>query len=454
MLFNWKGDQLPKLSHWARIALISFSVWLLLSCLSPIISTSEESPSDLFDEVWKTVNENFYDRDFNGLDWKAIKDQYEPQAESAKSTEEVAVVINQMLSELQTSHTHLYTQSEPAYYQLLGIFEGFTELQKKLKKFLPNGKLEYSGIGAFTQEIEGKTFVSAILDDSPATKAGLEVGDELLEVDGKPYQPIRSFQDKAGQKVKLLLQRTGDSSKKKTISLQPKIYDATRMFLEAQQASVDIIAKNDKKIGYIHIWSRVGGDRDLRQFEEELIYGRLKEADGLILDLRDGWGGVSMGYLLLFTGKSPNILNIDRDGSRNSIDYAWKKPVVALVNQGTRSAKEILAFGFQQYKIGTVIGSKTAGAVVAGRPFLMKDGSLLYLAVVDVSVDGERLEGKGITPDAIVPSPLPYAQGADPQKERAIEVVLGMGSVGGVGTVTSYQLPVTSYQSLFAARSR
>jgi carboxyl-terminal processing protease len=54
----------------------------------------------------------------------------------------------------------------------------------------------------------------------------------------------------------------------------------------------------------------------------------------------------------------------------------------------------------------------------------MQDGSLLYLAVADVLVDGERLEGKGVTPDISVSFPLAYAQGADPQKAQAIATVL------------------------------
>jgi carboxyl-terminal processing protease len=96
-----------------------------------------------------------------------------------------------------------------------------------------------------------------------------------------------------------------------------------------------------------------------------------------------------------------------------------------LVNEGSRSAKEILALGFQQYDIGPVVGAKTPGAVVAGRPFVMQDGSILYVAVADVYVNGdERLEGKGVTPDIVVPFSPEYARGADPQKERAIEVAL------------------------------
>jgi carboxyl-terminal processing protease len=60
----------------------------------------------------------------------------------------------------------------------------------------------------------------------------------------------------------------------------------------------------------------------------------------------------------------------------------------------------------------------------AAVPFLLKDGNLLYLAVIDVLVDGERLEGKGVIPDIEVPFPLEYAQGKDPQLEKAVEVLL------------------------------
>ena len=61
-----------------------------------------------------------------------------------------------------------------------------------------------------------------------------------------------------------------------------------------------------------------------------------------------------------------------------------------------------------------------------GQPFLLSDGSLLFLAVEDILVDGERLEGVGVKPDVAVPSDLPYAEGRDPQLERAVEVAAGL----------------------------
>ena len=419
---------LPQLTRLATAMLMSFSVLLLLWLTSPLPKILATPETKVFEQVWQTVNDNFYDPNFNGVDWKAIREKYRQQAARTKSSLEVAAVINQMLSELQSSHTRFYTKDEPAYYQLLGVFQPRNpELQKQLKKFLPNGKVEYSGIGAFTKDINGKTLISAILDGSPAAEAGLKVGDQLLSVDGRPYQPIQSFAGKAGTKVQVSIQHSADSNSRKEIAIAPKIFDATTMFLEAQKASTQVIQREGKKIGYVHIWSNAA-DSDQQQLQDDLIYGRLKVADGLVLDLRDGWGGGNVNYLNIFTAKvGPTVTSVSRQGKRYTYISQWKKPVVMVINQGSRSSKEILAFGFQQHKIGPLLGSKTAGAVLAGSPFLMQDGSFVYVAVANVFVnEKQRLEGKGVTPDINVPFSLEYAQGADPQKEQAIETVLDM----------------------------
>jgi carboxyl-terminal processing protease len=415
--------------HLSRLViaiLFSISMLLLLWLGSPLLPTFAKPEVQVFEQVWQTVNDKFYDPKFNGVDWKAIREKYKPQVARAKSTEEAAVIINQMLSQLRTSHTYFYTSNQPEYYQLLGIFYPRNrDLQKELRKIFPKGRIEYSGIGAFTKDINGKIFVKAILDRSPAASAGLKVGDEIVSVDDKPYQAIQSFAGKADQKVKLLIQKTSDANSRQEIAIAPKMLDTTKMFLEAQQASTQVIEEQGKKIGYVHIWSNAADPHQL-ELQDDLIYGRLESADALILDLRDGWGGGDLDYLNIFTAKEgPSVTNVRRNGKQYTYNYQWKKPAVMLVNEGSRSSKEILAFAFGQHRIGQVIGSKTAGAVVGGSPFLMKDGSLLYVAVTNVFLNGDqRLEGKGVTPDISVPFSLEYAQGADPQKQRAIETVL------------------------------
>jgi carboxyl-terminal processing protease len=157
--------------------------------------------------------------------------------------------------------------------------------------------------------------------------------------------------------------------------------------------------------------------------EQEISSGALKEAEALVLDLRDGWGGAQAHYLDLFSAQGPTITMVDRRGDVSIDNMRWRKPVVMLVNGGTRSGKEILAYGFKKYHMGEVIGTRTAGAVLAARALLLSDGSLLILAVNDVFVDGQRLEGVGVTPTIEVPFPVAYAQGNDPQLERALELL-------------------------------
>jgi carboxyl-terminal processing protease len=414
------------------IIVVALSLLMIFLPVSLKVSSAKDSQYiNTLSEVWQEVDENFFDPKFNGVNWKAKREEYEERIKPAQSIEEASVVINQMLGELNTSHTRFYSRLEPAYYQLLGVFDR-GDFAQEIAKLFPDGKLEYTDIGIFTKDINGKTFITAILDGSPAAKAGLKVGDAVLMVDGKPYQPIQSFVDKADREVKISIQRTPDAKSIEDITVIPKKLYPNTLFLEAMRESIKIIerdralpgAKSDRqKIGYVHIWS-YAGDQYQQLLGDEIAYGKLKDADSLILDLRDGWGGANPNYLAIFAEKVPVLTRIPRDGIKRNLDYQWRKPVVMLVNNGSRSGKEILAYGFKKYGLGKVIGTKTAGAVVGGSPFLLNDGNLLYLAVVDVLVDGERLEGKGVIPDIEVPFPLEYAQGKDPQLERAIDVLL------------------------------
>jgi carboxyl-terminal processing protease len=380
----------------------------------------------VFEEVWQTVRDHFYDSTFRGLDWTAVGDSYRPLVAPA-SDDERSAIINRMLSELAVSHTGYYTTADPAYYQLLDIFSG--GLRRSLRRFFPDGEVTYPGIGVFTRQLDGKIFIAGVLEGLPAWKAGLVVGDEIIAVDGEPYHPLRSFATKIGRNVTLMIRRRADGPTEEVVAAPARI-KPNEAFLQAMEESVRIIDANGMKIGYIHVWSYAGTPYQ-QLLERELSSGKLKEVDALVWDLRDGWGGAQAEYLHLFNGQAPTTTLINRDGQHSMANVAWRKPVAMLVNEGTRSGKEILAYGFKEYGIGEVIGSRTAGAVLAGRAYLLRDGNLLLVAVADVLVDGQRLEGVGVTPTISVPFALAYAQGKDVQLERAVEVLSQTVGAGG-----------------------
>ena len=194
------------------------------------------------------------------------------------------------------------------------------------------------------------------------------------------------------------------------------------MFLRGLKDSARVVQHGNARVGYVHVWS-YASHRYQGALEDLISEGPLSAADALIWDLRDGWGGAQPWYLDLFNARSPTMQVANRNGDTGIVGAKWRKPVAALINGGTRSGKEILAYGFKEYNFGPLVGSRTEGAVLAATAFLIGDEGLLLLAVEDVLVDGRRLEGVGVEPTIAVPFDRRYAAGADPQFDRAVEAL-------------------------------
>jgi carboxyl-terminal processing protease len=396
---------------------------------APRLAWAEDKPAsaanpDLtaFDQVWQLVRDRFYDPGFHGVDWQAMRDRCRPQAAAARSSAELARAINAMLATLGASHTRYYTRDEPAYYQLADIFAGALE-RRGLERIFPGGEIAYPGIGIFTEtDDKGRTFVAGAIQGAPAAAAGLLVGDEILSADGEPFEPVASFRGKVGGKVSMSMRRSVDAGPM-TIPVAPANLKPGELFLTGLKTSARLIAADGgRRIGYVHVWS-YASHRYQGALEELIGEGALRDADALVWDLRDGWGGAQPWYLDLFNPRSPTMQVADRNGETGIVGAKWRKPVAALINGGTRSGKEVLAYGFREYGLGPLVGARTEGAVLAATAFLIGDEGLLLLAVEDVLVDGKRLEGVGVEPTIAVAFDHRYAAGADPQLNRAVEML-------------------------------
>jgi carboxyl-terminal processing protease len=369
-----------------------------------------------FNEAWETVRNNFYDAKLEGLDWNLVGRRYRIFADGPNA--DITEIIKRMLMELRASHTGYYTPDEIAYYDLADIFS--RGLRRELEKRFPKGEVAYDGIGMLTRLIDGRYFISGVLDGLPAAQAGLLVGDEIISADGSAFGPVRSFAGKVGKKVRLTIRRDAQSQPM-TVEVTPQVLHPNDTYLAAMKNGARLIEQDGHKLAYVHIWSYAR--REYQDLLEELVQDKFKDADGLVWDLRDGWGGGQPHYLDIFNGRATTLTFKDRQGE-DTDNARWRKPVVLLINGGSRSAKEILAYGFKKYGYGEVVGTKTTGAVLAGRAFIQSNGNLLLVAVSDVLVDGERLEGQGVAPDHEVPFDIRYANGADPQLKAAIDVLL------------------------------
>ena len=219
-----------------------------------------------------------FDPHFNGLDWSAVSERYRAAAAEAISDERLAVVINDMLSELHASHTRYYSSDEPEYYQLAGIFAGALR-RRGLDRAFPDGRISYPGIGILSRPSRsGGSMITGVIDGTPAAKADLLSGDEIVSADGAPFEPVRSFQDKVGGQVVLTLRRVGTVLQ---VSATPVDIEPNRMFLDGMRASARLLQANGRRIGYVHVWSYAGYAYQ-EALERLLSEGILSEADALI----------------------------------------------------------------------------------------------------------------------------------------------------------------------------
>ncbi|MCP3980296.1 MAG: trypsin-like serine protease [bacterium] len=375
-------------------------------------------------EVAGLVQQHFLDAELRGLDWNAVRDEHIALAADVATTAERTALINGMLARLETSHTHHFTPDAPEYYQLLDLFAfAFRDWIQELMP--PDGVVTYPGIGLITRERDGRHFVIGKIHGTPASRSTIAVGDEVLAVDDEPFRRVASFRGKAGRTVRVTVRRTAAGNGRSTIELTPQMLQPGRMFLDSVRASARVYRRDGAGVAYVRVWS-YAGEQYQRELEQQLRTEALAGTDALVLDIRDGWGGASPRYLNLFNPNVPVLQSRARGAEWGTHDTQWRKPVVLLVNGGTRSGKEVLAHGFRTLDIGPVVGSRTAGAVTAGRLFRLSNDDLLYLAVSDILVDGVRLEGRGVEPDVVVPFEVEYSGGVDPQLDRALEVAAGL----------------------------
>lgn len=314
--------------------------------------------------------------------------------------------VRSALAELATSHTAYYRDTDAEYWDLLAIFEPTLGRDATTER-----------IGAAFVAVGGSWYVERTFPGGPAEAAGLRRGDRVLTASGAPFDPGRAFRGKDGWPLSLAVERRAGQAPVE-IAVVPRRVDPWAEWLEAQRATTRVIEVAGRKVGETRLYS-CAGEKPLALLADQL-QSELAGAEALVLDLRGGWGGCDFRLVALFDPAVPSLESWDREGARTTFSPTWKKPLVVLVDQGSRSGKEAVARALQRAGRARVVGTRTAGAVVAGRPILLSDGSLLYLAVRDLTLDGERLEGVGVSPDVEVAAPLPGAEGADPQRDAAL----------------------------------
>ncbi|MBX3119727.1 MAG: hypothetical protein KF784_11725 [Fimbriimonadaceae bacterium] len=365
------------------------------------------SATDAWAKTRGAIAARYYAKDTQKAKMDGLLNKYEAPAKAAKTADEFRDVVNRMIAEFGDSHFEFMTKADQGYYMMRNLLNPEAEA-------MPH-------IGVWFKKVNGQWIAQMVLNDMPGARAGIQKGDVFKSINGKPFSPVQSLADWVDKTAKITVSRNGQEMAKDVDveSMRP-----ADMFLRASQRSVKTIDYNGKKYGYMHMWALL----PRQDFKDALAAGvsRNMNTDGFILDLRDGFGGRPEGFADLFY--APGIKVEYGAGNINMTSkMGYDKPLIVLINEGSRSAKEVLSHVLKSSKRATLIGKTTAGHVLGTSPMLIDDWAVLEIPMVNVIVEGVTLEGVGVSPHIKV-DPEYDPAGTDLVVKRALEQLAGSAS--------------------------
>ncbi len=241
----------------------------------------------------------------------------------------------------------------------------------------------YAGLGIQIDVRDGWITVVAPLPDTPAERAGVQTGDQIIQVDGKSTegwkndQAVKALRGDAGTKITIAVRRSGIAD--------PITYSLTRAQIHIRSVPAGTLF--DAGVGYISLNPVAETSAD--ELREEITAMKAKGMKSLILDLRLNPGGLlDQGVKVadLFLDPKQEIVATRgraRGSTKEFYDDArqqWPElPIVVLVNDGTASAAEIIAGALQDHDRAVVIGTPTFGKGLVQTLFPLGDGVALKL---------------------------------------------------------------------------
>jgi len=385
--------------------------------------TRREEMLGLFQQVFGSYLNYYYDPFFHGVDMAALRRKYGGLAGECRTKPEIYDLINDMILELRSSHIHL----RPA----------------AVKSSVVTG-----AIGAdLVRHETGALRVRKIVPGSPAAKAGLREDEVIVAVDSADLKPETDFD-------RLMTREAAAGVPEVTLAVRDAAGDVRSVLLkgvdrsglrelkyEAEVSRKKAVTreKSGGRLGYFHI-KRMAQPEVTRL--KAALEGDFAACEGLVLDERDGVGGLAhrpVCELLDSTSrerlnKAPACWTRNRNGSSAPDKYgsarasgkSWDKPVIMIQNEISRSDKEILPYTFRHLGIGYLVGMPTAGGVIGGSEWTMQDGSRIVVSVQGwFTAEGRNMEGWGVPPDyRVAETHADLAAGRDAQLEKAIEVLL------------------------------
>jgi tricorn protease len=374
----------------------------------------------IYNEAWRQMRDFFYAPNMHGMDWEAIRSQYEPLIAHVNHRADLTYIIGEMIGELNAGHTYIGGGDMPR--------------PDRIKTGLLGAVLEkdnQSGYFRIKKILEGQNWDKNLR--SPLTEIGVDVreGDYLLSIDGKSTNSMsdvyEALIDKVDKQVTLRVNAQPREQGSRESVVIPIGDEHPLYYLNWVQDNIRKVSEaTNGRVGYIHIPDMsVSGLNEFVKY----YYPQLRR-EGLIIDVRENGGGNVSPMIIERLRREIAMITIARNAAIN-IDPSGMHlgPKVALIDQFSASDGDIFAYRFKHHKLGPVIGQRTWGGVVGIRGTLpLLDGGYLNrpeFSRYDIEGTEWVMEGYGVEPDIVVDNhPGRLYRGIDDQLNRAIEEIL------------------------------
>ena len=307
--------------------------------------------------------------------------------------------------------------------------EDFQELQESTSG-------EFGGLGIEVGMEDGFVKVVSPIDDTPASRAGIEAGDLIVKINGAPTrgqtmtEAVDKMRGKIGQKITLTLVRDGGTPFDVTLA---------RAIIQVKSVKSQLL---ESGYGYIRITQfQVKTGEEVGKALAKLRKDNNGKLRGLVLDLRNNPGGVlqsavevadhflTKGLIVYTKGR---IANSELRFSADPADASDGVPLVVLINGGSASASEIVAGALQDQKRAVLMGTDSfgKGSVQTVLP-LANDRALKLTTALYYTPNGRSIQAQGIVPDIEVrPAKLTAEVDTENFKEADLQGHLGNGNGG------------------------